>query len=164
MFNELDLAIIVLVVLAACVGLIMGLVKAVFSLALWATALVLSVVLAPWVAGFLEPVMENPTWSYVTAFACVFVATLVVGAVLQWLMGQLIHSTGLTATDRVFGMVFGGALGVVVCIVALIALQPLVADQAWWQASVLVPKLMAFEDQILGFLGRTTDLASELVR
>lgn len=162
-FTWIDLAIVILILLSAVIGLIRGLTREVFSLFVWGAALVLSLLFAPRVAEFLEPLIANPSLRYVGAFTCVFIATLIVGGISQWLLTRLINGTGLTGTDRFLGFVFGSARGALVCIVVLIALRPFGEEQPWWRNSVMVPALLQFEGEILALLDRTADLARDLL-
>jgi len=81
---------------------------------------------------------------------------------LQWLLATMVQGTGLSGTDRFLGFLFGSARGVLACIIALIVLRPFAEGADWWQVSVLVPELLAFEDDILNLLGKATDWVSEI--
>ena len=76
-----------------------------------------------------------------------FVATLVVGAMINYLIGELIRVTGLSGTDRFLGMAFGAARGalLVVTAVGLLSLGPVQQD-SWWQESRLVPQFLLVAD------------------
>jgi membrane protein required for colicin V production len=96
----------------------------------------------------------------VIGFAAVFVGTFVVGGIIQWLVGRLVDSTGLTGTDRLLGFLFGSARGVLVCIIGLIAMRPFVETRTWWNASVFTPELLAFEQDVLELMGKARDLVT----
>ena len=79
-------------------------------------------------------------------------------AIGQWLIAQLVSSTGLSGTDRLLGFLFGSARGLLICVVLLIGLREIAADRSWWQASVLQAELLAFEDEVRDLLGRARDM------
>jgi heme exporter protein B len=87
------------------------------------------------------------------------VATLLVGALVNFLIGELIRVTGLSGTDRFLGMVFGAARGglLVVVLAGLLSLAPVEQD-LWWRESVLLPHFLLIADWsknlILGFSGQ----------
>ena len=60
--------------------------------------------------------LEGDSLRYVTAFTLVFVGTLVIGAMAQWIVSRLVQTTGLSGTDRLLGLLSGGLRGAVVCI------------------------------------------------
>jgi membrane protein required for colicin V production len=158
----IDVAIVILILLSSVIGVVRGLVREVLSLFVWAAALVLAILLSPQVAELLNPSIENPSFRYMTAFAGVFISTLIVGGIAESLMARLINGAGMSGTDRLLGFGFGGARGALVCVVALIALRQL-GYESWWENSLLVPELMAFEGEILAFLDAAVDLAGDLV-
>ncbi|WP_448672039.1 CvpA family protein, partial [Escherichia coli] len=84
--------------------------------------------------------IQTPSARIIAACALLFIATLLLGALVNYLIGELIRVTGLSGTDRFLGMVFGGARGVllVVLLVGLLSLAPVQQDP-WWQQSVLMP-------------------------
>jgi membrane protein required for colicin V production len=74
------------------------------------------------------------------AFAALMLVSLVVGGLVNFLVIQLVERTGLSGTDRLIGMVFGLARGVlVIAVLVLVAgLTPFPGDP-WWQESRLIP-------------------------
>lgn len=135
----LDIAIIVLVALSALISLVRGFVREAFSLAVW--------VLAFWVSWSFFRDLEVPLRDWITsptarlgiAFAVLMIATLTVGGLVNYLIIQLVERTGMSGTDRLIGMVFGVARGVllVAVLVLLAGLTPL-PSEAWWFESSLV--------------------------
>ena len=159
-FATPDIVILIVVLLSALIGLARGLISEVLSLASWALAFILALYLAPWVGERLSAELANAR--LVIGFAIVFVTVLIAGALVQWLVRKLVESSGLTGTDRFLGFLFGSARGVLVCIVALIALRPFAEETDWWQASVIRPELAAFEEDVLQLMGRAKSAVSNV--
>ena len=69
-----------------------------------------------------------------------FIGTLFVVGVVNFLLCKLVETTGLTGTDRVLGMLFGTARGIAVAGVLVLGagLTPLPQDP-WWRESILLP-------------------------
>src|SRR5215831_13164257 len=109
------------------------------------------------IAASLPKRIEGESLRFVVAFAAVFLGALIAGALVQWLLKQLIESTGLSGTDRLLGLLFGCLRGAVVCIVAMIVVRPIAAEQNWWQTSRAVPVLETFEAQVTGALSSIGD-------
>jgi membrane protein required for colicin V production len=162
MLVTVDIVILGVVLLSAFIGLIRGLLKEVLSLASWLAAFMLALYFAPTVADLLRDQVADGSVRLVVAFIVIFIGTLLAGALVQWLMGTLIRSTGLTGTDRFLGFLFGSARGALVCIVAIVALRQFAEAGQWWQSSVLVPELLAFEHELLQLMGRAQDWVSHL--
>jgi membrane protein required for colicin V production len=83
----------------------------------------------------------------IAACALLFIVTLLVGALVNYLIGELIRVTGLSGTDRLLGMVFGAARGglLVVVLVGLLSLAPVQQDP-WWRQSALLPHFLMVAD------------------
>jgi membrane protein required for colicin V production len=157
-----DYVILGIMAISALIGLIRGFVREVLSLTVWVLAIVLALAFSDRLAPHLGVYVELASMQYVAAFALIFVATLLAGAIVQWLVVRLVQSTGLSGTDRLVGVVFGGLRGAVVCIVAAIALRPFVANQPWWQASTMIPALGTFETDVLRIVSSTGEVVDEL--
>lgn len=150
--SNVDIVLLVIILLSALIGLARGLIREVLSLATWATAIGLALLGTPLLAAMLEPHLPESWMRTGIAFAGIFLGTLIVGGLVQWALGALVKSTGLSGTDRVLGFVFGGGRGVLVCLVGLIALRAFVQQTAWWQSSRIIPELLAFEQALLQML------------
>ncbi len=158
----LDIAIIVVVLLSAVIGLVRGLVKEVLSLASWVVAFVVAIYFSSAVSQQLPASWGAESLRLVIAFAVLFIVALIAAALLQWLVSQLVNSTGLTGTDRFLGFLFGSARGLLVTIVVLIGLREIAGETSWWQQARLPVELLAFEDEVRDLLGQARDIVSEV--
>ncbi len=144
-----DYVIVGIIAISALIGIARGFVREVLSLAIWGVAVILAVAFSDDVAASLPKRLDDDSLRYITAFALVFVGTLVAGALAQWIISRLVQTTGLSGTDRLLGLLFGGLRGAVVCIVAVIALRPFANEEPWWRASHGIPMLAAFESDVM---------------
>ncbi len=157
----LDIAIATVVLLSAGIGLVRGLIKEILSLVSWVAAFVIAIYFAPLLAEQLPLSWGTDSLRLVIAFAALFIGTLISAAILQWLIAQLVTSTGLSGTDRLLGFLFGSARGLLICVVLLMGLREVAEDRSWWQASMLQTELLAFEDEVRDLLGRAREIVRE---
>ena len=146
-FNWTDWFIIIVIGISCLFGLKRGFVKEAFSLASWITAFFISRLFASHLSDLLMPWIDTPILRLASAFSLLFVGTLIVGALISNLLVQLVRTTGLSGTDRLFGMVFGiirGAL-VIVVLMSLLSMTP-ISNESWWQESLLTPHFVLIEE------------------
>lgn len=148
-----DFVIIGVILLSALVGLGRGLIRELISLLVWVAALVVGWMYHGQVAELLTPYIDQPTVRLAVAFVLLVVLVLILGAVVGWLLTALVDKTGLTGTDRVLGLLFGGARGVVLVamVVFLAALTPM-PDDPWWQESRLIVRFQSLADWMLSLV------------
>lgn len=146
-FIWIDWVIIALLAVSTLISLKRGFVREALSLVTWVAAFIVARTFHPQMQSLLESTVETPMVRLIAAFAILFIATLLVGAIINNMIGHLVRVTGLTATDRVLGMGFGLLRGVVVVIVgiALTRYTPLSQD-TWWRESVMIEHLAVVED------------------
>lgn len=103
----IDYVILAVIGFSALVSLIRGFVKEALSLVIWFTAFFVASNFYPQLAvyftNFHDEMLRNGS-----AIAVLFIATLIVGAVVNYVIGQLVQKTGLSGTDRVLGVVLVG--------------------------------------------------------
>ncbi|WP_394181512.1 CvpA family protein [Marinomonas posidonica] len=155
-----DWLIIAVVVMSSLLSLKRGFVKEVLSLLTWVIAFVVAVKFSDQMQSLLVEQVQNDQIRYIVAFISLFVASLVVGALVSFLLGSLIQVTGLSSTDRVMGMLFGFARGslIVVAFVSLLSLSPAIQETDFWKTSQLIPQLGQLNDWTRDMLGKSSEL------
>jgi membrane protein required for colicin V production len=91
-----DLIIIVVIVISALISLVRGFVKESISLASWILAGFIALRYFTPLADLLEPYIESPTIRTGVGFAILFVSSLIIGAIVNYMASQLVAKTGLS--------------------------------------------------------------------
>ena len=144
--NLADGIILFIIAVSALISVRRGFTREAFSLITWVAAFLVARFFGPSLEVLLAPTIETPSVRMATAFGALFAATLVIGAMINHLLGELIRMTGLDGTDRLFGMVFGAARGALLVIVLVAVGAPLFSEDDWWQGSLLVSEFAMMED------------------
>ncbi|NQD92502.1 CvpA family protein [Pseudomonas sp. CrR25] len=146
-FTWVDWAIIAIIAISSLISLSRGFVKEALSLLTWIIAGIVAWMFGGALSQHLSEFIETPSARVIAACALLFLVTLLVGALVNYLISELIRVTGLSGTDRFLGMVFGAARGglLVVVLVGLLSLAPVQQDP-WWQQSTLLPHFLMVAD------------------
>jgi len=108
--------------------------------------------------------VNDETGRYILAFALLFVLTLIAVALAGKLLLSLVQFAGLGMLDRVLGMAFGFARGVVILLAVVMLRELLELDSfEWWQSSVLLPHLLLLESGFRQFAGTLSALLAGAV-
>ena len=151
--NWVDFVLIGIIGVSLLISLVRGFVREAFSLAVWIAAFWISWFFFRELAVHLEPWVSVPSLRLGLAFAALLLVTLLLGALVNFLISQLVERTGLTGTDRLLGMFFGVARGVLlVAILVLLAGLTPVPNDPWWQESRLIPYFQELAVWLRGFL------------
>jgi membrane protein required for colicin V production len=139
--------------LSALIGFVRGLVREVVSLAIWIGAVLVAWAFYQPLAEQLTPWISTPSVRLGAAFLILLFAVLILGAIVGHLLSLLVEKTGLTGTDRLLGVVFGGVRGaVLVAMLVFLAGLTALPEDPWWRESALVGRFQVLAERILGEL------------
>lgn len=136
----IDYIIIGIIIFSLIVSLLRGFVREVMSLASWVVAFFVASRFYPYLADMLTQI-ESEDIRIGAAIAILFICSLIVGAIINYIIGQLVDKTGLTGTDRVLGACFGILRGILIVAALLFCLDTFTKfDQSeLWKSSKLIP-------------------------
>ena len=159
-----DWALLGIILFSSLISILRGFTKEALSLVIWVIAFIVARSFQPQAQTLLSPHIADPVMLLAASFAILFIVTLLVGAVVSHLVSMLIKVTGLSTLDRVLGMVFGMARGVVVCIalVAIVRYTPW-SKETWWSDSIVIEQLTVVEYWTRSVFGSGVDELSSFI-
>lgn len=156
--NWVDLAVIAVLGISAALAFVRGFARESLGVLAWVGAAYVSYALIEYVRLPVRNLVGNPEMGDIVAHASLFLAGLLVFTIVTGIIAQLVHSIGLGAVDRTFGVVFGLGRGAALTIAAYIGagwvtapdrwpepvrnarLLPVVAEAANWTAEQIPPR------------------------
>lgn len=159
----IDYAIIIVIGLSTFISLIRGFAKEAMSLVVWFAAFFIASQfyqdLAVQITQINDEVLRNGV-----AIAILFVVTLIVGALVNYLIGQLVSKTGLSGTDRILGLCFGALRGALIVSAILFFMDAFTGapKTAWWQGSQLVPEFGVVIQWFFDYLENTSSFVPKI--
>lgn len=137
--NWADYTILAVIGISVVISLLRGFTKEALSLAGWVTAAWVALTFADNLQALLEPHISVPSLRLIIAFAILFIATLFLAGLVNYLAVQVIKKTGLSGTDRMIGIFFGVARGcLVVAVLVLIGGMTPIPQDPWWREAQLL--------------------------
>ena len=137
-----------ILVISALISLVRGFIKEAMSLVIWIAAFAVAMNFKEPVSELLVNFISLASLRQLAAWGLLFIGTLLLDSMVNYLLGKLVSSTGLSGTDRMLGLIFGVFRGLLI-VLALVIILPkaLPVDQdSWWQASALIPVFQSFAD------------------
>lgn len=145
--NWADWAIVIVLTLSCVISLARGFIKEALSLVIWLVALIVANLFSHHLESFLTNVISTPSLRAMAAFLLAFIGVLLVGALINFVIGLIVKATGLSGTDRLLGVFFGFARGALLVIIFLIYVPQFVPinKDTWFQQSQLIPYFSPYQ-------------------
>ena len=128
-----DYIVIAVVAASVLLGIWRGVVGEIIALVAW----VLAFFAARWwgdeVANSVLNAISDPALRLVAAWVLIFIVVLMLMALLRLAIRGLLKALGLSPTDRLLGMIFGVARGLVIVLaLVVVGSMTMAAQQKWW--------------------------------
>lgn len=138
--NATDYIILAVVVVSTLISLLRGFFKELISLLIWIIGFWVALKFHVVFANKLTPYINNISFRLIVSFAVLFVSILILGAIFNYILSFIIRKTGLSGIDRLLGMFFGCARGLllITVVILLISTTSFVQDE-WWKKSIFIP-------------------------
>ncbi|MDO6617743.1 MULTISPECIES: CvpA family protein [unclassified Shewanella] len=159
----IDYAILIIIGLSTVISLIRGFAKEAMSLVVWFAAFFVASQFYQDLAVHLTQMNDEMLRNGV-AIAILFIATLILGALVNYILGQLVSKTGLSGTDRVLGLCFGALRGALIVSAILFFLDAFTgaSSQDWWTDSELVPQFGVVIQWFFDYLENTSSFVPKI--
>lgn len=138
--NWVDYTIIGVIVFSALISVTRGFVKEALSLVSWIMAFVIAGNFYYYLTDYLS-YFGNELVRSAMAMVILFIATLLVGALVNYSVSMAVYKTGLSGTDRVLGVCFGIIRGILVVAAVLFFVDTFtpLSRSPVWSESTLIP-------------------------
>jgi len=128
-----DYIVIAVVAASVLLGIWRGVVGEIIALVAW----ILAFFAARWwgdeVANSVLNAIRDPALRLVAAWVLIFIVVLMLMALLRLAIRGLLKALGLSPTDRLLGMIFGVARGLVIVLaLVVVGSMTMAAQQKWW--------------------------------
>lgn len=146
--NAADYVIIAIIAISCLLSVKRGFTIEAISFVSWIAAFVIGRLFSSPLAYLLRDYLDPPSVREPVAFIALFIATLIVAALIKRLAKEVVSVSGLSAMDRMLGIAFGAMRGVIIIIFGLGVLSRLfeLDNDLWWKESLLIPHVMLIED------------------
>ncbi len=156
----IDIIIIAIVLISALVSVARGFVKELLSLIAWAAAFFVTINFYRNLASLLT-YFDSEIIRLSLAIFILFFGTLIVIGFVNLTITTILKKTGLSGTDRMLGMIFGAARGLVIVLFLGAGFRLLleagfldrIKNEPWLTQAVVFPEVLKASEQVLVYMG-----------
>lgn len=130
--NWLDYSIIGIIFLSIVISFFRGFLVEAVSLVTWVLAIIFGLKISSGYSANFSHYITSPLFRYIVVFLVVFFVILILGAIVGALVRMLVRKVGIGFFDRLFGIVFGAARGVLLVAVILLFINLSAYKKADW--------------------------------
>jgi membrane protein required for colicin V production len=157
-----DYGVIGIVALSLAIGLWRGVIGEVIAIVAWIAAVMGALEYGTAIGHAVFAGIADPALRALAGCTFIFVGILVAMSLIRLVVRQMVKALGLSLSDRLLGMVFGFARGLLVVLVLVAAGGMTSApQQAWWQEAALAPPL---ETAVLAVMPLLPDELAKKIR
>lgn len=151
--NFFDYMIITVVALSTIGSFFRGFAREFISLVIWVVGIISALKFAPLIEPHIMAAMHWKLMSYATAFLIIFLAIWLIGLFINLAIRSVLNRVGLGPLDRVIGLLFGFARGVLLIAVLMMFINASAfQDSPTIQTSKLAPQFHAIALRLANFI------------
>lgn len=152
-WNIFDFIIVGIIFLSVITGFFRGFLREAISLATLFLAFYAALKFSPALGGIFQSFISTPKIRYIIAAILTFLIVLLLGMIINKLAHGLVTVSGLGLIDKILGLVFGAARGVLfVTIILLIIQVGSFHHTAWYEQSQLTPRFQPIVARFSGLI------------
>lgn len=138
--NTIDIAILGLVLLSTIIGIVRGFAKESVSLVTWIAATTVSMLYFQKFGDTYLSGIQMVMLRYLLSALILSLGTLILGGIINYMISALIQKTGFSMPDRIIGMIFGSARGLLLVVIGVVITLSFPKLQTpLWRSAALVP-------------------------
>jgi membrane protein required for colicin V production len=135
-----DYVVLAILVASIVISVLRGLVKEILSLVAWLAAFVVANLYGAWMADLLPASVPGATLRLAIGFGILFIATLLLFALVNRAIAHIVTASGLKVVDRGLGGLFGFARGALIVLsLAILAGLTGLPQEPVWRDALLSP-------------------------
>lgn len=151
--NFFDYIIIAVIALSTVGSFFRGFAREFISLVIWIVGVIAALKWSPLIEPHIMSAMHWQTMSYVSAFAIIFLAIWLIGLFVSLAIRSVLNRVGLSLVDRMIGLIFGFARGVLLVAVLMMLINvSALQDSPTIQTSVLAPQFHVIAIKLATFI------------
>jgi len=151
--NWFDVVIVGILTLSIIISFFRGFLREAISLLTWVVAVLVALKFAGPLSSEFSNHLESASLRYLISFVLLFVIVLIIGAVINLIIKVLVEKVGIGFFDRVLGVIFGAARGILAVTIMLMLLSVGTMQQKpWYAGSQLAPQFSPLVTWLKGFI------------